>query len=60
VILVPTIDAQIEFDRNVDVSTPVVRANTSFNANNVKVRKIYYKGVTPGQEGRMNIWAFKY
>jgi hypothetical protein len=61
VILVPTIDAQIEIDRAVDVaSTPVIKAFTSLNLDSVKVRRIYYKGVTPGLTGTMNIWAFKY
>jgi hypothetical protein len=60
VILVPTIDAQIEVDRNVDVSTPVVKAWTSLNLDNMKVRRIFYKGVTPNLQGSMNIWAFKY
>jgi len=60
VILVPTIDAQIEVDRNVDVSTPVIKAYTAFNLDNTKVRRIFYKGITPGLIGQMNIWAFKY
>jgi hypothetical protein len=26
----------------------------------MKVRRIFYKGVTPNLQGSMNIWAFKY
>jgi len=60
VLLVPTIDAQIEVDRNVEPTTPVIRAFTSLNLDGVRVRRIYYKGVTPGLTGQMNIWAFRY
>ena len=59
-ILVPTIDTQIELDKPVEVNTPVIKAQTAFNVEAVKVRKIFYKGVTPGLIGEMNIWAFKY
>jgi hypothetical protein len=60
VLIVPTIDAQIEIDKPVEVSTPVIKANTSLNLDNVKVKVIYYKGVTPGLTGDLNVWAFKY
>jgi len=60
VLLVPTIDAQIEVDRNVEPTTPVIKAFTSLNLDGMRVRRIYYKGVTQGLTGQMNIWAFRY
>ena len=59
-ILVPTIDTQIEIDKPVETTTPVIKAQTAFNLDNIVVRKIFYKGVTPGLTGNMNIWAFRY
>jgi hypothetical protein len=60
VLIVPTIDAQIEIDKPVEVSTPIIKANTCLNLDSVKVKVIYYKGVTPGLTGDLSVWAFKY
>jgi len=60
VILSPSIDTQIEIDRPVESNTPVIFANTFLNIDNMVVRRIYYKGVSPVLKGKMSIWAFKY
>jgi hypothetical protein len=60
VILSPSIDTQIEIDRPVEPNTPVIFANTFLNIDNMVVRRIYYKGVSPVLKGKMSIWAFKY
>ncbi|MEM4154977.1 MAG: hypothetical protein QXW52_09200 [Candidatus Caldarchaeum sp.] len=60
VIIVPTIDTQIEIDKPVESTTPVIFALTSFNLDNVAVRTIYYKGVSTTLTGRLVVFAFKY
>jgi len=60
VLLIPTIDAQISVNAPVEPSTPVVYANSVLNLDKVKVRTVYYKGVTPGVVGRLNIYVFGY
>lgn len=60
VLLVPTIDAQISVNAPVEPSTPVVHANSVLNLDKVKVRTVYYKGVTPGLVGKLRVYAFKY
>jgi len=60
VILQPTVDTQIEVDKPVEPTTPVVYAGTFMNLDSVEVRRIYYKGVSPVLTGRLSVWAFKY
>jgi hypothetical protein len=60
VILSPSIDTQIEIDKPVEPNTPVVFANTFLTIDNMIVRRIHYKGVSPVLRGKMSIWAFKY
>ncbi|MEM1944134.1 MAG: hypothetical protein QXE50_05955 [Nitrososphaerota archaeon] len=60
VIVIPTVDTQIEIDKPVEPTTPAIFANTSFNLDNVAVRTIYYKGVSTVLTGRLIVWAFKY
>jgi hypothetical protein len=59
VIVIPSIDAQIEFDKPIESSTPVVAGGTALNAE-LKVRRIYFKAVSTTVEGTISIWAFRY
>jgi hypothetical protein len=60
VILSPSIDTQIEIDRPVEPYTPVIFANAYLTIDNMVIRRIYYKGISPVLKGKMSIWAFKY
>jgi hypothetical protein len=60
VILSPSIDTQIEIDKPVEPNTPVIFANAYLTIDNMVVRRIYYKGISPALIGKMSIWAFKY
>lgn len=59
-IIVPTIDAQIEIDKPVETTTPIIYGNTALNLDNTKIRTIYYKGVSKTLRGTLLVWAFKY
>ncbi|MEM0232577.1 MAG: hypothetical protein QXL22_01000 [Candidatus Nezhaarchaeales archaeon] len=59
-ILVPSIDARIEINKPVGDNTPVILARTALNLDNMVIREIYYKGLTPGLVGTMSIWAFRW
>jgi len=56
VMVVPTIDTQIEFDRPVNPTTPVVSGGTAFDWN-LRVREVYYKGVSATLEGQLYVFA---
>ena len=57
VMVMPTIDAQIEFDRNVESSTPIVLGGTVFT-HPQRTRIIYYKAVAQNVTGSLNVWAY--
>jgi hypothetical protein len=59
VIVSPSIDAQIEFDKPIESSTPVVAGGTALSAE-LKVKRIYFKAVSTTVEGTISIWAFRY
>lgn len=59
VIVMPTIDCKIEINKNVEEATPVIGSYTEVIFRDIPITKIYYKSVTPGLVGTMNIWAFR-
>jgi len=56
VMVLPTIDAQIEFDQPVEPVTPVITGGTIFQWN-LRVRTIYYKAVSETLQGQLYVFA---
>jgi len=56
VMVVPTIDAQIEFDKSVNPTTPVISGGTTFPWN-LRVKTVYYKGVSTTLTGQLYVFA---
>jgi len=57
VIVSPSIDAKIEFDKPTSDTTPTIRADASLSAE-YSVRRIFYRAANPGEQGVLNVWAF--
>ncbi|MEM2941433.1 MAG: hypothetical protein QW304_07795 [Thermoproteota archaeon] len=58
VVLMPSVDCQIELDREIQTNTPTVFAFTAFNVEH-KVRTIHFKGTSTTVIGTLSIWAFR-
>jgi len=59
VMVMPTIDAQIDFDNDIKASTPVVSGGTIFRWN-LRVRTIYHKAVSTTLTGQLYVWVAWY
>ncbi len=57
VMVMPSIDAQIDFDNEVSDQTPVVPGGTVFSHPH-KTSKIYFKGTSKTSEGTLSVWAY--
>jgi hypothetical protein len=58
IIVVPEIDAYIEFDKPITDRTPPVAGGTALNAE-IYVREVHYKSAIPGMTGELSVWAFR-
>src|SRR5579875_1625923 len=56
VMVSPTIDAQIEFDRDIKATTPVISGGTIFRWN-LRVRTIHHKAVSTTLTGQLYVWV---
>jgi hypothetical protein len=59
VMVSPTIDAQIDFDRDIKATTPVVTGGTIFRWN-LRVRTIHHKAVSTTLTGQLYVWVAWY
>jgi hypothetical protein len=57
VIVIPTINAKIEFNQPVTDKTPALPAGSVMSAKH-KVREIHYKSENEGETGILKVWAF--
>jgi hypothetical protein len=57
VVVIPNINAKIEFNQPVTDQTPVTLAGTSITAK-YKVKEIFYKSEKEGETGKLAVWAF--
>jgi hypothetical protein len=57
VVVIPNINAKIEFNQPVTDQTPVTLAGTSTTAK-YKVKEIFYKSEKEGETGKLAVWAF--
>jgi hypothetical protein len=57
VMVLPSIDAQLEFDKSVEASTPVVSGGTLYR-HPQRVRKIFHKASSATLAGTVSFWAY--
>ena len=58
VIVLPEVDAHIEFDKPIDDRTPYIPGGATFNAI-MEVKEIHYKNRIPGTTGNLYVWVFR-
>ncbi len=57
VMVMPSIDAQIDFDKPITSETPVVLGGTAYS-HPQKTRIIYFKGTSSTLQGTLSVWAY--